>query len=112
MGAGPEPKAGVPMDARIDERAILRWAAGAPVRLPRFDRVNDDRILYLLGIDEEYLADLVSQHRLAHRLLARYVRERPGWCSPTFLHRVGVLAAEAERRSLRQLEAARELTRE
>ncbi len=62
---------------------LLKWAAGAPVRLPRFDGLRDERLLALLGIEEAELLSLLHRHRLTQRFLHRYQQERPAWCSQT-----------------------------
>jgi hypothetical protein len=94
----------------IDEVSILRWAAGAPVALPRLDGVNDRRALYLLGLDEERLLDLVREHRLAQRFLARVRQERPGWCTQPLLAGVARQCAEVEARVRGQMAALREIS--
>lgn len=95
----------------IGEREILLWAAGAPVRLPQIAATGDERILYLLGIDEERLLRLIVDHRLAARFLWRYRQERPGWCSSRLLGAVLEHEARARRRRHLHLDAMREIAR-
>ncbi len=93
----------------MNEADILCWAAGAAVRLPDFRGVNDERILYLLGIDEDWLVELVGQHALAQRFARRYQREQPSWCTRRVAWRVARLCAATEARIRRQIAAFREL---
>jgi hypothetical protein len=100
----------VPKPAEITELNILKWAAGAPIDLPPMRGVKDDRVLGMLGVDEERLHRLLVKHRLAPRFVHRCVRERPGWCSRNLL---GALMAEdmrARRQRAIQLDAMREIT--
>ncbi len=90
---------------------LLKWAAGAPISLPGIEGIQDERLLCLLGIDEDAFLDLLAKHRLAQRFLDRYRRERPGWCSPTLLGRVLELGALAQKHTRRQLDALHEITR-
>jgi hypothetical protein len=79
----------------IGETAILLWAAGADIDLPQFSGSNSERLLYLLGVDEQRVLHLINVHNLAARFAARAARERPGWCSRGLLQGVFKLRNEA-----------------
>jgi len=95
----------------MNECDLLKWAAGAPVALPRFEGVPDDRLLALLGIDEGWLVSLLQQHRLEHRFLLRALRERPAWCGRRLLAHIGGHCEAIERHRERQLRRVGEAAR-
>ena len=70
----------------MTELDILKWAAGANVNLPNFKGLDDNRILYLLGVDEDKVYEMIARHRLAHRFLARFKQERPGGAAVFCFH--------------------------
>ena len=86
----------------MDEIDILKWVAGAVIDLPNLEGFQDDRILYLLGIDEEKLIALLDTHRLSTRFLKRFRQERPTWCSRSLLESMRQQSAEAERQTRQQ----------
>ena len=88
---------------------VLRWAAGADVDLPNIDGQRDERVLYLLGVDEDELLALLKQHRLIHRFLYRYKEERPGWCTRALLAEVRREGDEISRGIRDQTDAIGEL---
>lgn len=93
----------------MKEADILLWAAGATKPIPRLDGVNDDRLLYLLGIDEAGLLESIQEHRLLHRFSDRAMRERLGWCTRPLMAQLWRLAAGVEARFAQQLAALREI---
>jgi hypothetical protein len=94
----------------MDIADLLRWAAGAPVRLDCPENVTDERLLPLLGIDLGDLTDLLHAHRLVQRFLHRAHGEQPSWCPCSLL--AGLARADQQLQALhqRQLQAVRELT--
>jgi hypothetical protein len=93
----------------MDDCAVLRWAAGADESLPAFDGVNDPRLLYLLGIDEHALLNLVQSHHLAVRFASRIEDEHPTWCTPALREGVTRLAQSARDRAVFHLSVLREI---
>src|SRR6266542_4151416 len=93
----------------MDEIDMLKWAAGAPVRLPPFGGVRDERILYLLGIDEERVLVLLREHRLAHRFMFRVLEEQPGWCTRALHGEVASLCRSIESTLQKQVRATQEI---
>lgn len=93
----------------VNENLILTWAAGTDSQLPD---VQD--------LDEQRLYALLTEHRLTHRFLHRFVFQRPdwcgklvrgvpAWCSRHLLDRLFNHRQEVNQRFRRQLRAFQEI---
>jgi hypothetical protein len=93
----------------MNERDILKWAAGGRKSLPDFDGVCEPRLLSLLGINESHLYELLIRHRLPQRFLMRYASEHSQWCGVDFLESLARFQQSAMAKLQRQLAVLEEI---
>ena len=87
------------LDRDPDLRRILKWAAGSPADVSDIGDVDEDRLLAL-----------VSEHRLAPRLLHRLRRDKPAWGRRSLMTRAWGQCQRAGEQMRRHAAALREIT--